>query len=85
MSPTQMFRKLIDPADPVQIDELYQHFRPTIPMDRALLCLDCDSIFEAEGTQKCPSCGSTIAWAIGRALNRPAGAGNGVTNGAAAH
>jgi rRNA maturation endonuclease Nob1 len=39
-------------------------------MDRALLCLDCESIFEAEGTQKCPACGSTIAWAIGRALNR---------------
>jgi len=70
MTPSQMFKKLIDPADPVQVDELYQRFRPTIPMDRALLCLDCESIFEAEGTQKCPSCGSTIAWAIGRALNR---------------
>jgi hypothetical protein len=78
-----MFRKLIDPADPVQVDEFYQHFRPTIPMDRALLCLDCDSIFEAEGTQKCPACGSTIAWAIGRALNRPPDAVNGAAQGAA--
>ena len=87
MSPTQMFRKLIDPADPVQVDEFYQHFRPTIPMDRALLCLDCDSIFEAEGTQKCPACGSTIAWAIGRALNRPNGAAtaNGATANGAPH
>ena len=70
MTPTQMFKKLVDPADPAQVDEFYQHFRPTIKMDRALLCLDCESIFEAEGTQKCPACGSTIAWAIGRALNR---------------
>lgn len=70
MTPTQMFKKLVDPADPAQVDELYHHFRPTIKMDRALLCLDCESIFEAEGTQKCPACGSTIAWAIGRALNR---------------
>jgi rubrerythrin len=44
--------------------------RPHFPMDRALLCLDCDSVFEAESEQKCPACGSTIAWAIGRALNR---------------
>jgi len=71
MTATQMFRKLIDPADPVQVDEFYQSFRATIPMDRALLCLDCESIFEAEGTQKCPACGSSMAWAIGRALNRP--------------
>jgi hypothetical protein len=84
MTATQMFRKLIDPADPQQVDEFYQSFRPTIPMDRALLCLDCESIFEAEGTQKCPSCGSSMAWAIGRALNRPpARTGeDGATNGA---
>lgn len=70
MTATQMFRKLIDPADPAQVDELFQNLRPTIPMDRALLCLDCEAIFEAEGTQKCPACGSSMAWAIGRALNR---------------
>ena len=71
MTATQIFRKLIDPADSAQVDELFQNLRPTIPMDRALLCVDCESIFEAEGTQTCPSCGSSMALAIGRALNRP--------------
>ena len=70
MTATQMFRKLIDPADPAQVDEFYQNFRPTVRLDRALLCLDCDSIFEAEGTQTCPSCGSSMGFSIGRALNR---------------
>jgi hypothetical protein len=65
-----LFRKLIDPADPKQVDEFHQAFRPTIPVDRALLCLDCESIFEAQGTQQCPSCGSRIAWALNRALSR---------------
>jgi rRNA maturation endonuclease Nob1 len=69
MTATRMLRKLIDPADPDRVEEFYQNFRPTIRFGRALLCLDCDSIFEAEGTQKCPACGSTIAWAIGRALS----------------
>lgn len=46
--------------------------RPTIPLDRALLCLDCEAIFEAEGAQRCPACASERAWAIARALNRPA-------------
>ena len=71
MTATQMFRKLIDPADPAQVDEFYQNFRPTVRLDRALLCLDCDSIFEAEGTQTCPACGSSMGFSIGRALNRP--------------
>ena len=70
MTATQMFRKLIDPADPAQVDEFYQNFRPTVRLDRALLCLDCDSIFEAEGTQTGPSCGSSMGFSIGRALNR---------------
>ena len=70
MTATQMFRKLIDPADPAQAGSLLENFRPTIPMDRAMLCLDCEVIFEAEGTQKCPACGSGMAWAISRALNR---------------
>ena len=60
--------RLVNPADPVQVEKFYRHFRATIPLDRALLCLDCESIFEAEGTQKCPACGGNIAWAIGRAL-----------------
>lgn len=70
MTATQMFRKLIDPADPAQVDEFYQRFKPTIRLDRAMLCLDCESIFEAEGPQRCPACGSDAAWSLGRALNR---------------
>lgn len=46
--------------------------RASIPLDRAMCCLDCDSIFEAEGTQACPSCGSAHAISLGRALNRDA-------------
>ncbi|HVS02582.1 MAG TPA: hypothetical protein VMT16_07415 [Thermoanaerobaculia bacterium] len=67
MSPTEIFRLLLEPdaaADPLV------RIRPTIPMERALLCIDCESIFEAEGHQTCPSCGSASAWSIGRALNR---------------
>lgn len=59
------------PADPRAAVDLEAALRPTIPLDRALLCLDCESIFEALGPQRCPSCGSPIAWAMGRALNRP--------------
>lgn len=70
MTATNMFKRLIDPADPSDVKEFYLHLRPTIPMDRALLCLDCEAIFEAEGHQTCPACGSSAAWAIGRALNR---------------
>ena len=51
-------------------EEVLLSMRPAIKMDRALLCLDCESIFEAEGAQRCPSCGSEVAWSLGRALNR---------------
>jgi hypothetical protein len=44
--------------------------RPSIPLSRALLCLDCERLFEAIGSQHCPSCGSAIAWRIEQALNR---------------
>lgn len=71
MTAARMFRKLIDPADPAQVDALFQQMRPTIPADRALLCLDCESIFEALGDQSCPSCGSRVAWSLGKCLNRP--------------
>jgi hypothetical protein len=64
--------RLVDVADPEVVAELGCAFRPVIPVDRALLCLDCESIFEAEGTQHCPSCGSRTAWALNRALNRRA-------------
>ena len=73
MFSTQMFKKFIDPSDPAAVDKFFVHFRPTIPMDRALLCLDCEGIFEATGKQVCPSCGSSAAWAMGRALNRSPG------------
>lgn len=72
MTASQMFRKLVDPAadEAARVDAIFQKLRPFIPADRALLCLDCESIFEAAGDQRCPACGSSEAWAIGRALNR---------------
>lgn len=73
MTAAAMFRKLVDPSEPAQFDQLFQRLRPTIPLDRALLCLDCESLFEAEGDQSCPACGSSQAWSIARALNRPTG------------
>lgn len=36
--------------------------RAAVARDRALLCLDCDSIFEADGRVSCPRCASE-AWA----------------------
>jgi hypothetical protein len=63
-----MFRRILDPGEPGNDAQL--PMRATIPMDRALLCIDCEAIFEATGSQTCPSCGSAAAWAIGRALNR---------------
>ena len=71
-SASQMLKKLLDPTVPEAVEERYAEFRPTIPMGRALLCLDCDSIFEATGHQTCPSCCSAAAWVIGRALSRDA-------------
>jgi hypothetical protein len=62
--------RLVDVADPQVVEELQRMFRAAIPLDRALLCLDCDTLFEAEGNQRCPSCGSSHGWAAGRALNR---------------
>lgn len=41
-----------------------------VPLNRAMLCLDCDSIFEARGPGVCPACASAAAWPLGRALNR---------------
>jgi hypothetical protein len=69
----RLARKL-DTADPRAVNEFMEQFRPTIPVDRALLCMDCESIFEAVGDQRCPSCGSTVAWSVGRSLNRPVAA-----------
>lgn len=44
--------------------------RPSIQLDRAVLCGNCDSIFEAERDQRCPACGSEQGMSLGRALNR---------------
>lgn len=44
--------------------------QPCIPPGKALLCMDCESIFEARGDQRCPACGSKISWSISRALDR---------------
>ena len=65
--------RAVDPADPAQVDEMMRNLRPVIPKARALLCLDCEVIFEAEGAQRCPACGSPVAWSIGRALDRDGG------------
>lgn len=56
-------------------DEVLKVTRISIPMEKALLCLDCECIHAYDDRpgydpQKCPACGSNIAWAIGRALNR---------------
>lgn len=80
MTAAAMFRKLIDSADHAQAEQLYHEFRHSIPLSRAMLCLDCESIFEAEGMQKCPACGSSTAWAIGRALSRTSSARKEVTS-----
>ena len=57
-------------------DEVLQKVNAVIPLDRALLCLDCESIYLQQSRRdanslRCPACGSTIAWAMGGALNRP--------------
>ena len=47
--------------------------RAAIALERALLCLDCEAIYEMGGGP-CPACGSHAAWAVGRLLSRPAAA-----------
>lgn len=47
-----------------------QQVRAIVPGDRALYCLDCCSIYEAMGDQRCPACGSHVAWSIARAMER---------------
>jgi hypothetical protein len=45
--------------------------RPTIALSRALLCLDCEAVYEM-GTGPCPACGSGAGWSLGRLLMRQA-------------
>lgn len=47
--------------------------RAHFPLSSALLCCNCDSVFEATGGQTCPACGSKQAVALGRVLGRAAG------------
>lgn len=65
--------RFVDTADPAAMDDLMGRMRPAIPADRALLCMDCDSLFEAVESQTCPACGSRQAVALGRVLGRAAG------------
>ena len=44
--------------------------RPHFALDRALLCADCSSLYEASGDQTCPSCGSRQAMSLARPLGR---------------
>lgn len=44
---------------------------PVVPLDRAALCLDCDSIYLMPAAA-CPACGSRHAYTIARALQRQA-------------
>lgn len=37
---------------------------------RALLCVECDEIFEAAGPNNCPACGCGVAYPVERAINR---------------
>lgn len=56
------------PLDEETAKQVEETSRPAIPRHLALLCLDCDSIFEAKGVQSCPNCGSKTAWRIGSGL-----------------
>lgn len=47
--------------------------RACIPLSSALLCVECSSVYQAEGAQVCPACGSKQAVALGRVLGRAAG------------
>lgn len=46
--------------------------RPWWPLDRTVLCLDCEAVYETAAALGCPACASPHGQAIGRALNRPA-------------
>ena len=41
-------------------------------LQRALLCVECDEVFEASGTGTCSSCGSRVSYPLERAVNRAA-------------
>jgi hypothetical protein len=39
---------------------------------RALLCVECDEVFEASGSGTCTSCGCSVSYPVERAVNRAA-------------
>jgi len=41
----------------------------TIPLDHAVLCLDCDSVSDAK--RECPACSSRALMSLSVVLNRP--------------
>lgn len=43
---------------------------PYIRVDRALVCLDCDSVFCADDGRSCPSCASAHSWPLSAWVNR---------------
>jgi hypothetical protein len=44
--------------------------RSTIPLDHAVLCLDCESVSDAN--RECPACSSRALMNLSVVLNRPA-------------
>lgn len=38
------------------------------PLSRAMLCVNCDSVFPAEGQQACPGCGSDVIASVANFL-----------------
>jgi len=42
----------------------------TIPLDHAVLCLDCDRVSDAK--RECPACSSRALMSLSVVLNRPA-------------
>jgi hypothetical protein len=53
-------------------EDVLRQVRPSIPLERALLCLDCDAVFEMGRGASCPACGSSTTWTLGRLLDRRA-------------
>lgn len=68
MTTTDMLRKVLAPSAPPEP----VHDRITIPLERAMLCVDCDNVFRANGSRACPTCGSHSSFVLSRALNPPA-------------
>jgi rRNA maturation endonuclease Nob1 len=51
----------------------FSPLQASIALSRAMICVDCDRIFEATRDGRCPLCGSSAAVPIGRWLPSMAG------------